>query len=101
MTMNNRDNLVRDLKDFAIVNNNILVMIAAKEIEVMAAELYSKRTGQALLDLEKEKEISDLLAAHLQMILNEEFWDDEPVFDALRQWNDLRSSKVTMNHVSQ
>jgi hypothetical protein len=92
--MSNRDQLIRDLKDYSIVNHNNLTMIAAEEIEAMAAELYSKRTGQVLLDLEKEREISDIMASHLQMILNEEIWDDEPVLDVLQQWNNLRAGKA-------
>lgn len=94
--MNNRDDLVRDLKDYAIVNNNNLVMTAAEEIEVMAAELYTKRTGQALLDLERERELSDALAKSLETIITDLFLEEDSIAEPLKMYYNIRSSKATV-----
>lgn len=94
--MNNRNDLVRDLKDYAIVNNNNLVMTAAEEIEVMDAELYSKRTGQALLDLERERELADSLAKSLETIIADLFLEEDPIAEPLKMYYNMRSGKAAI-----
>jgi hypothetical protein len=86
-----RHDLIQELKDFAIVNNNNLVMMAAEELEAQAAELNAKRTGRVLLDLENERALSDLLVSKLSNVFSGNTLSDQEIFDAVKKWADLRA----------